>query len=161
MTTSGFRARILAFAMVLAPLAAAAQEGAKGVDAAWMKAIKANDLEAIVACYAPDAVLWLPGAPEARGTKAIRDVYAGLLSAFTVADVSLMNATYETSGDLSAAWGNFTLTLQPKAGGPPAVSKGRFAVAAKKIGGKWMYVADLASDDPPPPAAPTPPVPKA
>lgn len=156
MTTSGSRAGILVLAMVLAPLAAAAQEGAKGVDAAWLKAIKANDVEAIVACYAPDAVLWLPGAPEARGTKAIRDVYAGLLSSSTVADVSILNATYETSGDLSAAWGNFTLTLQPKSGGSPTVLKGRFASASKKIGGKWAYVADLASDDPPPPAPPAP-----
>ncbi len=150
MKTNGFRIRILVFAMALAPLAAAAQEGAKAVDEAWTKAMKANDLEAIVACYAPDAVMWFPGAPEARGSKAIRDIYAGLMSTHTVADVSLTNAVYQTSGDLSAAWGNFTLTLQPKAGGSAAVSKGRFTSASKKIGGKWLYVADQASDDPPP-----------
>ena len=151
MRTSGFRTGVLVSALALAPLAAAAQEGSKAVDAAWEKAIKANDLEAIVACYAPDAVLWLPGAPEARGTKAIRDVYAGLLSSFTVADASLQNASYETSGKLSTAWGNFTMTLQPKAGGSPVTTKGRFTSVSKKIGGKWLYVADQASDEPPPP----------
>ena len=150
MKTSGYRNGILVFALALAPLVAAAQEGVKAVDALWEKAIKANDLEAIVACYAPDAVLWLPGAPEARGTKAIRDVYAGLLSAFTVADATLANASYETSGNFSAAWGNFTLTLQPKDGGSPVMTKGRFTAVAKKMGGKWLYVADQASDDPPP-----------
>ena len=152
MRISGFRTGILVSALALAPLAASAQEGSKAVDAAWEKAIKANDLEAIVACYAPDAVLWLPGAPEARGTKAIRDTYAGLLSSFTVADASLQNATYETSGNLSTAWGNFTMTLQPKAGGSPLMTKGRFTSVSKKIGGKWLYVADQASDEPPPPA---------
>ena len=32
--------------------------------------------------------------------------------------------------------------------------KGRFTAMAKRIGGKWLYVADHASADPPPPAAP-------
>jgi uncharacterized protein (TIGR02246 family) len=150
MKTSGFRTRILVFAMALAPVAAVAEDGSKAVDEAWLKGMKANDVEAVVACYAPDAVMWLPGAPEARGTKAIRDTYAGLLSSFTVADVTITNAMYQTSGDLSAAWGNFTMTLQPKDGGSPVVQKGRFTSASKKIGGKWVYVADHASDDPPP-----------
>ncbi len=150
MRTNGYRTGFLVFAMALAPLAAVAEDGSKAVDEAWLKGMKTNNLEAIVACYAPDAVLWLPGAPEARGSKAIRDVYAGLLSSFTVADVSLTNAAYQTSGDLSAAWGNFAMTLQPKDGGSPVVSKGRFTSASKKIGGKWVYVADHASDEPPP-----------
>lgn len=150
MKTKQLRTGILVFAMTLAPLAAAAEDGSKAVDDAWLKGMKANDIEAIVACYAPEAVLWLPGAPEARGTKAIRDTYAGLMSAYSVADVSLSNAVYQTSGDLSAAWGNFTMTLQPKDGGSPVVSKGRFLSASKRIGGKWVYVADHASDDPPP-----------
>ncbi len=155
MRTNRFRTRILVFAMALAPLGALAQDGVKSVDAAWLKGMKANDLEAIVACYAPDAMMWLPGFPEARGARAIRDAYAGLLSSFTVADVTIVNPAYQTSGDLSAGWGNFTLTLHPKAGGAPAVSKGRFTVVAMKIGGKWLYVADHASDDPAP-ASPRP-----
>lgn len=155
MRLNGFRTRILVFAMALAPLAAVAEEGSKAVDEAWLKGMKANDIEAIVACYAPDAVLWLPGAPEARGTKAIRDTYAGLIAAYAVADVSITNPVYQTSGDLSTAWGSFTMTLQPKDGSSPVVSKGRFTSASKRIGGKWVYVADHASDDPPP--APTKP----
>jgi uncharacterized protein (TIGR02246 family) len=152
MRIKGYRTGILVFAMALGPLAAAAQEGAKAVDEAWKKAMKANDLEAIVACYAPDAVMWLPDAPEARGTKAIREVYAGLLSGFTVVDVALTNVVHQTSGDLSTGWGNFTMTLQPK-DGSPVISKGRFTEVSKKIGGKWLYVADQASNDP----APAPP----
>ena len=52
-------------------VAAAPEPGTTAVETQWLKAIKANDLEAIVACYAPDAVLWGPGDPEARGTAAI------------------------------------------------------------------------------------------
>jgi len=143
---------VLACGLALSAAALAEEGGAKSVDAAWLKAIKGNDVEAIVACYAPDAVLWLPDAPEARGTKAIRETYAGLLGVNAVADATLTNAVYQTSGDLSTAWGNFTLTLKPKKGGDTVVMKGRFTSVSKNAGGKWQYVADLASAEPPPPA---------
>ncbi len=147
----GFRvALVSALAAIVAPVAAIAASGAQDVDAAWSKAVKAGDLDAIVACYAPDAVLWLPGAPEARGSDAIRDAYASLLANNTVAEVALSNARYEVSAGFSVGWGNFTLTLQAKGGGTPAVLKGRFIEVAKRIKGRWVYVADQASADPPP-----------
>jgi len=142
------------FGLAAAATVAAAEEGAKDVDAAWLKAVKANDVDALVACYWPDAVLWLPDAPEARGEKAIRATYAGLLGANSVVDASITNAVYQTSGDLSTAWGHFTLVLKPKAGGDNVVLKGRFLSVSKKSGGKWRYAADLASAEPPPPATP-------
>jgi ketosteroid isomerase-like protein len=150
---------LLAGVFALMPLAAlAADGGAKDVDAAWLKAMRANDLDGVVACYAPDAVMWFPDAPEARGTKAIRDIYMGYFSTYTVSDVTLPNSVYQTSGDLSTGWGNFTMTLQPKKGGDPVVMKGRFIDVAKRSGGKWLYVADHASATPvpPPPAAAKP-----
>ncbi len=154
---SGIRMRIVPIVLACALGAAAAlgEDGAKAVDAAWLKAVKANDVEALVACYWPDAVMWLPDAPEARGEKAIRAAYAGLLGANTVVDASLTNAMYQTSGDLSTAWGNFMLNLKPRAGGDSVVMKGRFVSVSKKAGGKWRYVADLASVEPAPPAPAT------
>lgn len=147
---------ILVFAAVigLASSAAAQDAGAKMLDTAWVKAMKANDIEAVVACYAPDAVMWLMDAPEARGTAAIRGMYAGYFAAYTVSDAVLVNPTYEASGDLSAGWGSYVLTLNPKKGTDPVVLKGRFTAVAKKVGGKWLYVADHASATPPPAAAP-------
>ncbi len=138
----------LGFAVVSA---ARAEEGAKDVDARWVKAMKANDVDALAACYASDAVMWLPDSPEARGTKAIRDTYAGLLGVYSVVDASLSDGVYNTSGDMSTAWGHFVLTLKPKKGGDNVVMKGRFLSVSRKSGGKWSYVADLASNEPPPP----------
>ena len=65
-------------------IATAAPAGAQAVDEAWRKAITANDLNAIMALYAEDAVMWLPDAPEAKGREAIRKAYADLLAANTV-----------------------------------------------------------------------------
>lgn len=141
---------ILACTLALVPLSASAEAtGAEALDAAWVKAMKAGDLEAVVACYAEDAVLWLPGAPEARGSKAIREAYAGMLSANTVTDVSISDTHYETWQDLSLGWGHFVLALQPKQGGAPTIMGGRFLDVAKRIDGKWRYVADHASVGPP------------
>jgi len=143
----------LACVLLLAPFSAtAADAGAAALDAAWTKAFKANDVEGLVACYAPDAVLGLPDMPQARGTEAIRATYKALLGANTAVDGSLINTAYQNSGDVSAGYGNYVLTLQPKSGGAQIVLKGRFIDVAKKVNGKWAYVADLASNEPAPPA---------
>jgi uncharacterized protein (TIGR02246 family) len=131
------------------PLALAAPQvkgsGAQAVDEAWLKAVTANDLDAVMSCYSPDAVLWMPGAPEARGQDAIRSSYAGLFDANTVTDAKVTNAHYQTSGDLSVGWGDFALTLSPKAGGDPVVLTGRFTEIARKKDGGWVYIVDHAS----------------
>jgi len=144
----------LLFSFMSLATATAAPDGAQGVDGAWRKAITANDLNAIIAVYAEDAVMWLPDAPEAKGREAIRKSYAGLLDANTVTAASLANTHYQTSGNLSVGWGNFTLTLSPKAGGNPVTLSGRFSVIAREEGGTWVYVVDHAS------AHPTPPTPR-
>src|SRR6476646_6304201 len=116
---------------------AAASAGAQAVDEAWRNAITANDLDAIIALYAEDAVMWLPDAPEAKGREAIRKSYAGLLAANTVTGATFANTHYQTSGNLSVGWGNFTLTLSPKAGGNPVTLSGRFSVIARNERGTW------------------------
>ena len=132
--------------------AAATPVGAQTVDEAWRKAITANNLDAVMAVYAENAVMWLPDAPEAKGRKAIRESYAALLAANTVTAATFANTHYETSGRVSVGWGDFTLTLAPKRGGKPATLSGRFSVIARKEAGTWVYVVDHASAHP----APTP-----
>ena len=141
----------LLFSSVAFTTAWATPAGAQAVDKAWRKAITANDLEAIMAVYAADAVMWLPDAPEAKGREAIRKSYAALLAANTVTGATLTNTHYETSGDLSVGWGDFTLSLSPKAGGDPMTMSGRFSVIARNENGTWVYVVDHASAHPAPP----------
>jgi uncharacterized protein (TIGR02246 family) len=130
--------------------------GSQAVDEAWTKAILANDLDAVVACYAPDAVLWSPGDPESKGGKAIREAYAALLKDNTVKDAKLSDTHYKTVGTTSVGWGHFSLTLAPKAGGAPITMTGRFTNVTAEKDGKWVYINDHASAEPPPPAPATP-----
>lgn len=126
----------------------AADRGAQAVDAAWMKAMKANNLDAVMKCYVPDAVAWLPGMREARGEQAIRTAYQGLLSANTVKDAALSDTKYKTTGNVSAGWGKYSITLVPKAGGNPVVMTGRFSAVAERRGSRWVYIVDHASAEP-------------
>ncbi len=126
----------------------AAPPGAQAVDAAWMKAMKANDLDGVVKTYAPDAIAWLPNSKEARGQQAIRAAYEGLLRNNTVKDVVLKDTAYRTVGTTSTGWGHFELTLQPKAGGNPVTMTGRFTAIAQSRKGHWVYVVDHASAEP-------------
>jgi len=133
-----------------------AAEGIERLDEAWRKAITSNDLNAVVACYAKDAVLWIPDAVPAKGEEAIRKSYSDLLAANTVTNASLTNTHYQMCGDLSIGWGEFTLSLSPKSGANPTILSGRFTVVAKKEGGKWVYIVDHASANPAATTSPAP-----
>jgi uncharacterized protein (TIGR02246 family) len=129
---------------------AAAEHGAEQVDQAWVKAIKAQDVEAVMALYAPDAVAYFPDG-DFKGKQAIRKSWTDFLATFTVKDAT-STGSYETIGDTSLGHGHWTLTVVPKAGGDAIPMKGRASVVTKKIGGKWLYVVDHASVPLPPPA---------
>lgn len=132
-----------------------AQDGVKGVDEAWIQAVKAGNVDAVVALYAPDAVLYPPDALEARGTAAIRASYTEMLGAMTINEATI-DSKYQTSGDVSIGFGKATLTMTPKGGGSPQIVSVRVTAVARKIGGKWLYVVDHASAPMPPPPPPKP-----
>lgn len=142
-------ALIAAALLVLVPPAPskAATQGLAIVDAAWLRAIKANDADAVAACYASDAVVWLPYAAEVIGTANPPALFASLLTGNVVLAATLSNPHYWTKDTLSAGWGQFSLTLQPKAGGSPRTVTGRFTAIAEKRAGGWVLVAHHASLD--------------
>src|SRR6267378_4015438 len=121
------RITALAFLIVTFSLPCrAAETGAQSLDSSWIKAMKANDLEAVMKTYAPDAVVWLP----------------------QVKEVVLSETGYRTMGKVSVGWGRFSLTLAPKSGGSPVVMIGRFTDIAERRGGRWVYIVDHASAEP-------------
>ena len=131
----------------------AAESGAASVESAWLKAFKANDVNGVVALYAPDAVGYFPGMAAVSGEKGIRTAFEGMMGGNNVQDAKLLDRHSKTSGNVSVGWGRFELTLVPKAGGATVVMKGRFTDVAERRNGKWLYVVDHASEDPPPAAA--------
>ena len=153
--TRGWAIGVLLCVGLLAAVPASAQDGLKGVDEAWIRAMKAGNVDGVVALYSPDAVLYPPDAPEARGTAAIRSSYSEMLGAMVINDATI-DAQYQTSGDVSIGFGKATLTMTPKGGGSPQIVSVRVTAVARKIGGKWLYVVDHASVPLPAPPPPKP-----
>jgi uncharacterized protein (TIGR02246 family) len=126
--------------------------GVKSLDQAWTNAALAGDAAALAALYADDAVLAMPGAPAARGGKAIAEVLASWLKDTKITEFALMDSHYRTADHLSAGWGNWKMTSVPKAGGAPTTETGTYCGVAVEKDGVWKYVSDNAASDPAPPA---------
>jgi len=139
------RALLFAVALGVSTALFAAEDGARIVDDAWLKAIQANDLDAVVATYAEDATMYPPDEMEAKGKEEIRENYSILLGANTVQEVKMLDRHYRTAGDVSVGWGRVTLVLKPKSGDEPVSLDVRFSAIAVKRGGKWLYLVDHAS----------------
>jgi uncharacterized protein (TIGR02246 family) len=132
-------------------------QGIKDLDAAWVKAAKAGDVEGLVKLYAPTAVTYMPDEMKAKGTEEIRASFQKFLGASTVTEMTLSQDFETTSGNLAASSGTFSMTVTPKGGGAAQTMEGRYSSVAVRKGGKWMYVSDHASlPIPPPPPAEAP-----
>jgi uncharacterized protein (TIGR02246 family) len=124
--------------------------GVKSLDEAWTKAVLAGDAAALAALYADDAVIAMPGAPAARGSKAIAESLAAWLKDVKVTEFVLSDSHYRTAGHLSAGWGNWKMTTVPTAGGKPTTATGTYCGVAVEKDGAWKYVSDNAAADPAP-----------
>jgi len=134
-----------ALAVAAAPLMA---KEAGSSAACWQPAFEKGDADAVARCYAPDAVLWLPGSPAMKGRDAIRAGYADFFGASTIKTVKLNQLGKIAHGNESASWGTFSLVLVSKKDGKETAETGRYTDVSRRIGGHWQYVVDHASDDP-------------
>jgi uncharacterized protein (TIGR02246 family) len=137
---------LLSLGIVLwAGTAWAAVTPAKALDDRFLKAFNANDVEAIVACYADDAVIYPPDTFMARGKPAIRQSWQEFLSQFRISQARISDASYLDMGTRSVGWGVVEFTMTPTAGGEPMPMKARFTSVYEKRAGRWVFVSDHAS----------------
>ena len=147
---------VLCFCLVFAAGTAVSADspktsGVEALDQALTKAVLAGDAAALAALYADDAVLAMPGAPAARGRKAIAESLAAWLKDTKVTAFTL-KGQHRTAGRLSAGWGSWKMTSAPKAGGAPVTETGTYCGVAVEKDGVWKYVSDNAAADPAPSA---------
>jgi uncharacterized protein (TIGR02246 family) len=131
--------------------AAVAAEPASAGDC-FIAAMKAADADAVSMCYAEDGIIWFPGGPMAKGRTAIRDGFAHFLASNIIKDVQLDDIGQETMGDTRVAWGTYAITMEDKVSHAVSIERGRYTEVQKLIDGRWLYIVDHPSDDPPPAA---------
>jgi ketosteroid isomerase-like protein len=148
--------RCLATAILLTGIAGAAPVFAAGSDAdavgdAWMKAVSAGDIEAVMKLYADDAVAWFPEEPEHQGAAAIRASYKNIFDNFKVNSAVLSNRHAAGDAKHQTHWGNYSLNVTQKSDGKNMTWSGRYTDVTELRKGNWVYVADHASGEPEPP----------
>jgi uncharacterized protein (TIGR02246 family) len=128
---------------------------AKMLDATFLAAYNAGDVEAISATYwkSPDVVSFPPDAMVLHGWDAI---HAGYVDGFKQLPAGLKLELTESHnmvvGDAVLTWGLWKFTV-PGEGGMPMVSEGRYSDVKAKRDGKWVYLIDHISVPMAPPPA--------
>lgn len=128
--------------------------GAKALDAAFLKAFNAGDVEGVAATYwkSPDVVSMPPDAMVLRGWEAIRDGFQTMVKEMPGAKLELTDPHYTVNGELVITWGLWRITM-PGPDGKPVSIEGRYSDVKAKRDGKWVYILDHASAPLPPPPA--------
>jgi uncharacterized protein (TIGR02246 family) len=94
-----------------------------------------QDLDGLVALYAPDATMVLPDGSTVTGTEAIREQWAGLLA--MKGRMALRSRYAIESGDLAILSNEWTFTA-----GDQTVGATTAEVARRQADGGWLYVID-------------------
>ena len=123
-------------------------------EAQWNADYKAKDIDKIVAHYADDAVMMVPGAPVNKGKDSIRKDLQQMISdpAMTLSfRASLVEVA--KSGDVGYTQGAYVLTVTDPSTHKVINDHGSYVTTYRKqTDGSWKAVADIATSDVPPAA---------
>ncbi len=136
---------IAAFA-ALAAAPAFAQDSPKALQDAFAAAVVAENADALAALYTDAAASYGPDGSVMEGRDAIAASWKGFFDAFDGFSITLdQKGEHAASKKSHAAWGLWTMSAKPKAGGAPVTWNGRFLDVSVNEGQGWRYIADHAS----------------
>jgi ketosteroid isomerase-like protein len=110
----------------------------------YERAWQAKDAKALAELFAEDGFVMSNGKTPVRGREAIRAAYAGAGGALALR--ALAYVTDAEAGYIIGAFGR----------APGAEDSGKFVLALRKVGGRWLIAADMDNSNRPPRAAPQP-----
>ncbi|HEX9200882.1 MAG TPA: SgcJ/EcaC family oxidoreductase [Acidobacteriaceae bacterium] len=118
----------------------------------WVQDWASKDAAKIMAHYADDAVLMVPGGPATSGKDAIQKSLAGML-ADPALSLKFQSSRVDvaSSGDLGYSQGSYTLTVTDPKTKKPINDRGSYVTTYRKqADGSWKAVADIATSEVPP-----------
>ena len=131
--------------------AAAVRQAIEQANAKFADAVKQGDTVGMVAGYADDAVMMMPGSPAWRGRSEIAKQIVAAFKPMKGADVKLTTSQVDIGGDFAIETGTYETTVSSP-GGKPMTEKGKYVVVWKKqADGSWKIYRDVGNSDAPPP----------
>ena len=123
-------------------------EDANAILDRWATAFNANDADAVVKLYAPDATLLGTISPSlAEGTEAIRAYFKGLPGSGTKVVFADRNVAMQGNAVVTTGFYEFTRILE----GKPVPLPARFTIVVVNLGGAWLIGHHHSSQRPKPP----------
>jgi ketosteroid isomerase-like protein len=119
-------------------------------DSAWLRHMVAKNVDSLMTYYAPDIISMSEGSKPVRGTTALRPAYTEMVK-MNMRDPSISNQGVEFSDDGSMAYDHvdFSATVDGPNGKPMKWS-GNALNVWRKIGGRWLMVAEISNSNQPP-----------
>jgi uncharacterized protein (TIGR02246 family) len=106
---------------------------------AWAQTIRAKQLDASVALYAPDGVFVLQNGTRFKGRAAIRSLYIGAMKMYDSNMTFKPLASY-TSGDLAYDSGRWSEILTLRASGKIRKTTGSYMTVYRYENGRWLII---------------------
>jgi uncharacterized protein (TIGR02246 family) len=94
-------------------------------------AVNAGDLELWLSLHADNIVKMVPDAPAILGKEELRAYFKPLFDNFT-SEMTLYPEEAQVDGDLGSAWGNYSLSMTPIAGGDTVFVDGKYLTICKR-----------------------------
>ena len=117
---------------------------------AWVRDLRAKQLEAILKFYASDAVFLQPTGERITGSIALRTLFQTIMATFD-SNLTLHSQNLETSGDLAYVSGDFHEILTTIANGAKIATKSSYIIIFKRQpNGSWQIVQHVWTGTPPP-----------
>lgn len=133
-------------ALVLAATPAFAQDSPEALADAFVAAIVAEDADALAALYTEDADSYDPSGTVQKGRAEIAATWNQFFNAYDGFTAALdRKGEHKLDKKSHAAWGLWTMTATPVAGGEPETFNGRFLDVSVKTKDGWRYIVDHAS----------------
>jgi len=127
----------------------ALREELRASQLAWGQAWKDRDAAAILAHYASDAVLYVPGAPPSRGAAVFTPFVQAVVSdpnfslSWTVDDVRVA-----ASGDMGSITGAYRQHTPSKTPAGYVVETGHYVTVFERRNGHWLAVSEINTPGP-------------
>ena len=118
-------------------------------DTAWARLVQAKNVDSLMPYYAPEAVSMSEGSKAVKGTRDLRSAYNEMVKA-NIRDLTFKIDGVEFSDDGTMAYdhGSYSGTMDGPKGKPVKVS-GNALNVWKKIGGRWVMVAEISNSSQP------------
>jgi ketosteroid isomerase-like protein len=112
-------------------------------DSAWLRFVQAKNVDSLMPYYAPEAVSMSEGSKAVKGTRDLRAAYAEMVKG-NVRDMkfNIDKVDFSDDGTMAYDHGSYSGTMDgPK--GKPVKFAGNYMNVWKKIGGRWVLMAEI------------------